>query len=101
MRRTECVEEWYLSDLYQSVQCVQQYLISEGPGCPHTLLDVFDEAVTGLQTRVVVQGRPDLTANLLKHRERRDQSSAFLHHQRHGERESFNMFWLHSVIHWG
>ena len=48
-----------------------QYLISEGPGCPDTLLDVFDEAVTGLQTRVVVQGRPDLTANLLKHKPER------------------------------
>ena len=47
------------------------YLISEGPGCPHTLLDVLDQAVAALQTRVVVQGRPDLTANLLKHREER------------------------------
>ena len=77
------------------------YLISKGPGCPDTFLDVLDEAVTALQTWVVVQCRPDLTANLLKHRERRDQSSAFLHHQRHGERESFSMFWFHSVIQWG
>ena len=48
-----------------------QYLISEGPGRPHTLLDVLDEAVTTLQAGVVVQRRPDLTANLLKHREER------------------------------
>ena len=47
------------------------YLISKGPGCPDTFLDVLDEAVTALQTWVVVQCRPDLTANLLKHRAER------------------------------
>ena len=48
-----------------------RYLRCEAPGSPDTLLDVLDEAVTALQARVVVQRRPDLTANLLKHREER------------------------------
>jgi len=65
---------------------VGRQLISEGPGCPDTLLDVLDEAVAALQTRVVVQRRPDLTANLLKHKPER---SIFCipASQRHGERE--------------
>ena len=47
------------------------HLVSEGPGRPHALLDVSDQTVAGLEARVVVEGGPDLTANLLKHREER------------------------------
>ena len=80
-----CTMYYYVGIIFVSINLLQ-YLISEGPGCPDTLLDVLDEAVAALQTRVVVQRRPDLTANLLKHKPER---SIFCipASQRHGERE--------------
>ena len=41
-------------------------LVDEAPGDADALLDVSDDAVARLEARVVVQGRPDLRAHLLK-----------------------------------
>ena len=43
-------------------------LVGEAPGCPDALLDVLDEAVTGLEPGVVIQSGPDLTTHLLQHK---------------------------------
>ena len=43
-------------------------LICEPPGGSDALLDVLDEAVTGLQPGVVIQRGPDLTTHLLQHK---------------------------------
>ena len=44
-------------------------LIGEPPGGPDTLLDVLDEAVTGLQPGVVIQRGPDLATHLLQQKQ--------------------------------
>ena len=44
-------------------------LISEPPGGPDALLDVLDEAVTGLQSGVVIQRGPDLATHLLQQKQ--------------------------------
>ena len=42
------------------------HLVDEAPGDSYALLDVSDDPVAGLEAGVVVQGGPDLGANLLK-----------------------------------
>ena len=46
-------------------------LVDEPPGDADALLDVSDDAVARLEARVVVQGRPDLSAHLLQMKRRR------------------------------
>ena len=43
-------------------------LVDEAPGDADALLDVSDDAVARLEAGVVVEGRPDLSANLLETR---------------------------------
>ena len=46
-------------------------LVDEPPGDADALLDVSDDAVARLEARVVVEGRPDLSAHLLQSWRRR------------------------------